>query len=67
VNHIARFTSGLIAYAGSISIANAADTPVKKSKKPKVLETDLGIKYIELIKGTGAYPNPGDFVVISYT
>jgi FKBP-type peptidyl-prolyl cis-trans isomerase len=40
----------------------------KKVKKPKVLETpDLGIKYIELTKGSGPYPSPGDFVVISYT
>ena len=61
-------TSNLIAFtAGSVVVANAADTPVKKAKKPKVLETDLGIKYIELIKGSGPYPNTGDFVVINYT
>lgn len=48
-------------------MANAADVPVKKTKKPKVLETELGIKYIELIKGSGVYPADGDFVVISYT
>jgi FKBP-type peptidyl-prolyl cis-trans isomerase len=35
-------------------------------KKPKVLETDLGIQYIILNKGSGPYPNPGDFIVIDY-
>lgn len=45
-----------------------SDTKVKKSKKMKVLETpDLGIKYIELIKGTGPFPAAGDFVIMSYT
>lgn len=54
----------------SLPSISKADTtaPPKKAKKPKVLETpDLGIKYIEVAKGTGPYPNPGDFVVISYT
>ena len=47
-------------------LADAAEG--KKAKKVKVLETpDLGIKYIELVKGAGPYPSPGDFVVISYT
>jgi len=46
----------------------STSTPTKKTKKPKVLETpDLGIKYIEVTKGSGPYPNPGDFVVITYT
>ena len=46
----------------------AADEKVKKVKKPKVLETpDLGIKYIELQKGSGPYPSTGDFIVINYT
>lgn len=52
------------------SLPARADTEAatKKTKKPKVLETpDLGIKYIEVTKGSGPYPNPGDFVVISYT
>lgn len=49
-----------------LSIADDGVTTNKKSKKVKVLETDLGIKYIELKKGTGAYPNVGDYVVISY-
>ena len=39
----------------------------KRTKKPKVLVTDLGIKYIELKKGTGPYPQPGDFLAISYS
>ena len=41
--------------------ANAADDKTaKKTKKPKVKETDLGIKYIELKKGDGLFPNKGN-------
>ena len=41
---------------------------VKKTAKtaPKVLETELGIKYIELKKGSGAFPTPNDYVIINY-
>lgn len=41
---------------------------VKKAVKtvPKVLETELGIKYIELKKGSGAFPTPNDYVIINY-
>jgi FKBP-type peptidyl-prolyl cis-trans isomerase len=41
----------------------------KKPTKEKVVvqETDLGIQYLISKKGTGPYPNPGDFVVINYT
>lgn len=41
----------------------------KKPKKDKVVvqETDLGIQYLVSKKGSGAYPNQGDFVVINYT
>lgn len=39
----------------------------KKVKKPKVLETENGVKYIEVKKGEGNSPGDGDFVVISYT
>ena len=41
---------------------------VKKNAKsvPKVLVTELGIKYIELKKGSGAFPTPNDFVIINY-
>ena len=45
---------------------DAAVAP-KKVKKPKVLETDLGIKYIEVKKGSGPYPIAGDLVVINYS
>lgn len=47
--------------------ANAADDTIKKTKKPKVKETELGIKYIELKKGDGVFPFKGDYVVIDYT
>lgn len=42
------------------------DGSVKKVKKARQLETDLGIPYVELKKGEGAYANPGDFVAINY-
>ena len=40
-----------------------------KEKKDEAIvsETDLGIKYRVSKKGTGPYPNPGDFVLFSYT
>jgi FKBP-type peptidyl-prolyl cis-trans isomerase len=37
-----------------------------KKQKVKVLETDLGIQYVVLKKGEGAFPNSGDFVAIQY-
>lgn len=46
--------------------ANAEETKPKKTKKPKVLETELGIKYIDLKKGSGPFPQTGDYVVIEY-
>lgn len=62
--------STLLALSALTAPAARADseTQPKKTKKPKVLETpDLGIKYIEITKGSGPFPNPGDFVIISYT
>ena len=50
----------------AVTRASAEDAP-KKVKKPKVLETDLGIKYIEVKKGSGPYPIDGDLVVINYS
>jgi len=44
----------------------ADDVKPKKVKKPKVLETELGIKYVELKKGSGSYPSTGDFIVLDY-
>ena len=36
-------------------------------QQSKVLETDLGIKYIEIKKGSGPLPIDGDLVVINYS
>ena len=52
-------------------MAGAVSDQVKVKKAavksaPKVLETELGIKYIELKKGSGAFPTPNDFVIINY-
>lgn len=49
------------------SAALAAEATKPKTKKVKVLETENGVKYIEVKKGEGAYPGDGDFVVINYT
>eukprot|EP01031_Cornospumella_fuschlensis_P029493 gene29493-35598_t len=54
----------MMTFASSLRVLAAEE---KKKKKPKVLETDLGIKYIEVKKGSGPFPQPGDFVVINYT
>jgi hypothetical protein len=49
----------------NIQLVHADDAP--KKKKVKVLETsNYGIKYIDVKKGQGAFPNIGDFVVIDY-
>lgn len=52
------------------SVANAygaIDVPKKKkSGKVKVLETSLGIKYIDLKEGEGPNPSIGDYSVINY-
>lgn len=63
------FTSAGIAAASMLTLSSPslAAEVTKKTKKPKVLETDLGIKYIVLKQGEGPYPNPGDFVVVGYT
>lgn len=76
-NNLAQFltkvgTFSTLIMGGTAAAVFAADReayvePGKpKPKKVKVLETDLGIPYVVLKKGEGAYPNPGDFVVINY-
>jgi FKBP-type peptidyl-prolyl cis-trans isomerase len=56
--------------ANSFAYGDADDLARKKKptkEKVVVQETDLGIPYLVSRKGSGPYPNPGDFVVISYT
>ncbi len=57
-----------IASLGSTAIVHADDAVKSKPKvkKPKVLETENGVKYIELKKGEGSYPGEGDYVSINY-
>ena len=67
---IAAMTSALIPAGAAFAYGDAEE--LARSKKPSkekltVLETDLGIPYLIKKKGTGAYPNAGDYVVISYT
>jgi len=67
---VAAATAAVVAASPLVSLAadnNDDATKPKKAKKVKVLETDLGIPYIVVKKGSGSYPNPGDFVVITYT
>lgn len=53
--------------AFGLGLGAAVAEEAKKPKRPKVLETDNGVKYIEVKKGDGNYPSNGDFVVINYT
>jgi hypothetical protein len=59
-----RLTASISYVTGAVS----DQVKVKKTVKavPKVLETELGIKYIELKKGSGAFPTPNDYVIINY-
>jgi FKBP-type peptidyl-prolyl cis-trans isomerase len=70
VHTLARVSSLLTIISTTTAAATAIADDVavtKKPKKVKVQETSLGINYIELKKGSGAYPSKGDFVVINYT
>ena len=62
-------TASLTAMTAVLTAATVAvaDDPPKKKKKPKILETDLGIPYIVLKEGSGAFPQTGDLVAISYS
>jgi hypothetical protein len=54
-------------FAESAQAYGAVDVPKKKkSGKVKVLETSLGIKYIDLKEGEGEFPTVGDYIVINY-
>lgn len=58
------FPSSSQAYGDAEELARKKK-PIKE--KVVVQETDLGIQYLVSKKGSGPYPNPGDFVVINYT
>ena len=63
---IGTLTIASFASTASTKIVNADEAIKPKVKKPKVLETDGGVKYIELKKGEGSYPSEGDYVSINY-
>ncbi|MBD2020804.1 FKBP-type peptidyl-prolyl cis-trans isomerase [Leptolyngbya sp. FACHB-36] len=44
-----------------------AETPKPPSGDKKVITTPSGLKYVELVEGTGASPQPGQKVVVHYT
>eukprot|EP01041_Mallomonas_annulata_P001198 gene1198-2330_t len=66
VNFISAASAVSVATLGG-ACAAVADEVKPKTKKPKVRETDSGVKYIELKKGDGPYPSDGDYVIINYT
>ena len=47
-------------------VADAATAP-KKSGEKTVITTPSGLKYVDLVEGTGASPQPGQTVVVHYT
>ena len=57
----------VIAAATAWPKASYAEGATKAPKKPRVLETENGIKYIDIKKGDGPFPSEGDYVVINYT
>ncbi len=49
-----------------MSDASSAATP-KKSGDKALVTTPSGLKYVDLVEGTGASPQPGQTVVVHYT
>lgn len=47
-------------------VAEASPTIAKAGDK-KVVTTDSGLKYVDLVEGTGASPQPGQNVTVHYT
>lgn len=69
-NNNIRLLSSFIAVAVTPTVVDAygaVEVPtVKKAGKVKVLETSLGIKYIDLKVGEGSTPGDGDIIAINY-
>lgn len=70
-NNVYRKQSFHFQFVNIFFVATGAVSDQVKTKKtaksaPKVLETELGIKYIELKKGSGAFPTANDYVIINY-
>jgi peptidylprolyl isomerase len=49
--------------------AKPADTPKvpTTTKKPKIMTTESGLKYVDIVEGTGASPKTGESVTVHYT
>ena len=72
INGLFRSTASLLlgftAYASSVNAYGElpVEKKTKKDVKPKVKETENGIKYIDVKVGSGPFPGKGDIVVINY-
>jgi FKBP-type peptidyl-prolyl cis-trans isomerase len=61
--------------AGLLFAQSTQKAPAKKTgeaakaapAKPKTVITPTGLKYVDLVVGTGAMPKPGQIVVVHYT
>lgn len=66
VSGVTAVATAVVAAASAARADDVVQKP-KKAKKPKILETENGIKYIVMKPGAGPYPQPGDLVVITYS
>ncbi|MBI4782369.1 MAG: FKBP-type peptidyl-prolyl cis-trans isomerase [Oscillatoriophycideae cyanobacterium NC_groundwater_1537_Pr4_S-0.65um_50_18] len=56
-----------IAQAPDSSTPNAADLMTQENLAPDTVTTPSGLKYIEIVEGTGATPTSGQTVTVHYT
>lgn len=52
---------------GSLTLADASAAESTKAGEKAVITTPSGLKYVDLVEGTGATPKPGDTVFVHYT
>ena len=50
-----------------VSVTQASNPAVPATGNDNLTTTASGLKYVDLVVGTGAVPNPTDFVTINYT
>jgi peptidylprolyl isomerase len=62
-------TSLLLAEAGAADLINPGEDSVSAPLEDDaaVVTTDSGLKYVELVEGTGAQPQSGQTVIVHYT
>ena len=59
----------LIGFLGAGESEKKAEKPADKGKpsEEKLMTTESGLQYVDLVVGSGALPRPGDTVVVHYT